>query len=158
MLGKIKSIKEICGTEIPTIAPLHGEGGRLGVMQMFNNIFGKGNMDGYEVETDKHVFWVLIDNEQSCCESWGYMASEDNLENFIGAELKEVSLTDVALNEQMVEASNYYEGDDGGGIQFVNFFTNKGMFQLAVYNAHNGYYGHGILVAKDKKIILNETL
>lgn len=43
-------------------------------------------------------------------------------------------------------------------IQFVDFVTSRGTFQLAVYNSHNGYYGHGIIVAKDDEILLNETL
>jgi hypothetical protein len=60
------------------------------------------------------------------------------------------------LNQTVVKESGYYE--DEGGIQFVDFVTDKGVFQLAVYNAHNGYYGHGILVAKDDEILLNDTL
>ncbi len=114
-------------------------------------------MDGYMIETDKHKFYVLIDNGQSCCESWGYLASEDDLSRFVGSTLLEISLTDTALNKQKVENSNYYDGDEGG-IQFVDFVTSAGTLQLAVYNAHNGYYGHGILIAKDTEIILNNTL
>ena len=56
----------------------------------------------------------------------------------------------------MLEKSGYYEEE--GGIQFVTFKTNKSVFQLAVYNCHNGYYGHGIIVAKDEEILLNDTL
>lgn len=95
-------------------------------------------------------------NGQSCCENWGYLSSEDDLTQFIGNELIEVKLTDVALNQSKLEDSGYYDGD--GGIQFVDFVTNKGVFQLAVYNSHNGYYGHGIVVAKDNDILLNDTL
>ena len=116
------------------------------------------NMEGYKVETSLHNFCVLIDNGQSCCESWGYFSSEDNLEAFVGAELLEIQLTDTALNSKKVEESGYYEGEGDGGIQFVDFVTNKGTFQLAVYNAHNGYYGHGILICKDKEVVLSETL
>jgi hypothetical protein len=38
------------------------------------------------------------------------------------------------------------ECDSGGGTQFVDFETSKGVFQLTVYNRHNGYYGHDILI------------
>lgn len=156
MLGKIKNIEEIYNFKIQPIASLEGKGGRLGMSQMISALYGQSDMDGYKVETDKHIFYVLIDNGQSCCESWGYLSSEDNFEQFIGAELFEVQLTDTALNQKAVENSEYYEEE--GGIQFVDFKTSNGVFQLAVYNAHNGYYGHGILVAKDNEILLNETL
>lgn len=157
MLGKITKIEEVRDYKIQPVAKMDGSGGRLGMAQMINTLCGYSNMDGYKIETDKHIFHVLIDNGQSCCESWGYLSSEDDHLPFIGAELREVRLTDTALKQSVVEKSDYY-GGDGGGIQFVDFVTNKGTFQLAVYNDHNGYYGHGILVAKDEEILLNETL
>lgn len=156
MLGKIKSIKEVTNLKFEPVVPLHGRGGRLGILQMLNDLRGFSCMDGYKVETDEHTIYVLIDNEQNCCENWGYLSSEDNLEYFVGAELFEIKLTDKALNQSKVEESGYYE--DCGGIQFVDFVTSKGVFQLAVYNAHNGYYGHGIVIAKDNEILLSETL
>lgn len=105
--------------------------------------------DGYKIITDKHEFNILIENGQCCCESWGYFYLNDNIVDFIGSELLEVNLTDTALNKQKVEKSGYYE--DEGGIQFVDFVTNKGVLQFAVYNAHNGYYGHSIIFTKDKE-------
>lgn len=155
-LGKITKISKVFDFTIKPVTPLEGTGGSLGTSQMINALWGHPNTDGYKVETDKHTYYVLIDNEQSCCESWGYFSSEDDLEHYIGAELLEVRLTDKALNTKAVEESGYYF--DKGGIQLVDFITNKGKFQLAVYNAHNGYYGHGILVARDDEIILNDVL
>lgn len=157
LLGKVVSIEEVKDLGIQSIAPLEGKGGRLGLSQMIHNLYGGANMDGYHITTDGHSIHVLIDNGQSCCESWGYFASEDDFAAFIGAELREVKLTDTALHQERVEASGYY-GGDAGGIQFVDFVTSQGTFQLAVYNAHNGYYGHGIVVAIDNDILLNETL
>lgn len=82
---------------------------------------------------------------------------EDNTEDFIGKTLIDVELTDKALNTQKVEDSGYYE--DGGGIQFVNFkFSDGSVLQFAVYNAHNGYYGHPIIIAKDTEILMEDTL
>ena len=113
-------------------------------------------LDGYLVDTDKHRYRVLIDNYQQCCENSGYLSSEDDLTAYVGAELLEVRLTDKALNTIAVEESGYY--DDGGGIVFVDFITNRGVFQLAVYNAHNGYYGHPILIDKDGEAILDDSI
>lgn len=73
MLGVIKSIEQVHGMGIEPVAGLNGSGGRLGVGGMITQVLGGySSMDGYKVETDKHTFHVLIDNEQSCCESWGY--------------------------------------------------------------------------------------
>lgn len=154
--GIIRDIAEVRSVAVAPVAPLVGAGGRLGFSQMLGVLTGQDNMDGYVVETDQHTYRVLISNEQSCCESWGYLASEDDLKPYIGAELREVRLTDTALNTERVEQSDYYE--DEGGIQFVDFVTDRGTFQLAVYNGHNGYYGHGVLVVKDDDVLLNETL
>jgi len=156
MLGTIKNIEVVTDFKIQPIAKLKGKGGELGLIQALAYWRGYSSMDGYKVETDKHTFYVLIDNEQNCCESWGYFSSEDDLRQLIDATLLEVRLTDKALNTKTVEESGYYE--DEGGIQFVDFVTDRGTFQLAVYNAHNGYYGHGILVARDDEILLNEVL
>ena len=157
MYGKIKSIKEVFDLSIEQVNDLYGKNGScLGVKQMLNTIIGSGEtMDGYEVATDKHKFYVLIGNGQCCCESWGYLSSDDDFNKFLNAELKEVNLTDVALNSKKVEESGYY--DDCGGIQFVDFVTSNGTLQLAVYNSHNGYYGHGIVIGKDDEILLKEV-
>ena|SRR5260221_3933439 len=155
--GTIQDIEEVTGIDLPALAPLDGKGGHLGFAGMLNALSGNGSMDGYKVVTDQHTYLVLIDNETSCCESWGYLSSDDDLKHYVGAQLREVRLTDTALNTERVEASGYYDGDEGG-IQFVDFVTDRGVLQLAVYNAHNGYYGHGIIVARDDDILLNETL
>lgn len=79
---------------------------------------------------------VGIDNGQSCCENWGYITSEDNYEDFIGAELISVSGVDSKLAH--VELPDVYEGDT----MFVNFVTSEGVLQFVAYNEHNGYYSH----------------
>ena len=46
-----------------------------------------------------------------------------------------------------------------GGIQFVDFnFSDGDSLKFAVYNSNNGYYGHDIVVARDKKVILDDVL
>jgi hypothetical protein len=108
------------------------------------------NYEGYIVKTEDKEYKVLISNSQSCCESFGYLQSEDDLDEFIGAELLSVQTTDVGLVKEEVEY-----GYDSGDIMFVDFNTNKGTFQLAVYNAHNGYYGHGIIITTDSGEIVS---
>ena len=158
-LGKIESISEIHDFQIGNRAPLNGsDGSRMGFTSMLGALIGYSKYDGYEVKTENHRFLILIDNEQNCCESWGYLSSDDNLSDYIGKTLLDVILTDTALNQKAVDKSDYY-GDDEGGIQFVDFKCSGGsVLQLAVYNAHNGYYGHPIFVIKDEEILLSETL
>ena len=40
----------------------------------------------------------------------------------------------------------------------MKFAMKDALVPLAVYNAHNGYYGHGILITKDNEIIHNSIL
>lgn len=156
MLGIVKKIEEITDVELENVGKLDGSNGsRLGII---NAVCGFGEYDGYKITTDNHEFYILIDNLQCCCEDWGYFASEDDFDMYIGKELKEVNLTDTALNNQKAEENGKY-GYDNGGIQFINFaFTDGSVLQFAVYNAHNGYYGHGIIFAKDAEILLEDTL
>lgn len=156
-LGKILSIEEVTNIRLGNKGAINGSNGsRLGMTQMLNALMGGSSYDGYRIKTDKHEFNILIDNGQCCCESWGYFYLNDDEQEFVGSELLEVNLTDKALNKQKVEESDYY--DDCGGIQFVDFVTDKGVLQFAVYNAHNGYYGHPIIFAKDEEIFHQDTL
>ena len=158
-MEKIIEIKEITNFELENIGKLEGNNGsRLGFAEMLNAICGYGGYDGYLIETNEHKYLILINNGQSCCESWGYFSSDNDFEDFIGKELKEVRLTDTALNQQRLNEIEPY-GFDGGGIQFVDFvIANGDVLQFAVYNSHNGYYGHSILIAKDNEILLQDTL
>ena len=113
--------------------------------------------DGFKIVTSKHTYIILIDNGQCCCEHWGYFSSEDDFSKFIGKQLASVVLTDTALKQEKVEESGYY--DDCGGIQFVDFkMTDGSVLQFAVYNAHYGYYGHSVFIAKDEDILLNNDI
>ncbi len=121
-----------------------------------------GMGDGYVVQTmpvaggRPHRIVILIANTQKCCENWGYMASEDNLDTYVGAILREIRLTDTALNEVRLDKVFPYGFE--GEIQFVDCLTDRGMFQLAVYNEHNGYYGHTIRITQDDEVLFDECL
>lgn len=101
---------------------------------------GYSYMAGFKIITDKQEILMLIDDESSCCENWGYFLSEDDTEQFVGAELRDIKITDTELNKE--KHVDIYEG----GIMFVDIETNKGTLQFVAYNDHNGYYGHEALV------------
>lgn len=153
----IKAINEVNDIQVGNTPGLDGKN-RPGIMHVINHLMGYSKYDGYCVETTLHKYLLLIDNGQCCCESWGYFASNNDFDSFIGKVLESVEMTDVALNTKAVEESGYYDGECGG-IQFVNFRMSDGnVLQFAVYNEHNGYYGHPIYFVKDAEILLEDCL
>jgi hypothetical protein len=104
------------------------------------------NQDGFCIKTDQQEIMLLIDNGQNCCESWGYFMSEENLGDFIGSEILNISITDSALNTKLYKEHVGDYGADAGDVMFVNIETTNGLLQFAAYNVHNGYYGHGAYV------------
>ena len=114
--------------------------------------------DGWEVVCDDQTVTVAIGNTQDCCESWGYFNSDDDPSKFVGANLLRVERVaeDLAKNLVTTIPDMEYGLDEGGAI-FVNVVTDRGTFQLAVYNAHNGYYGHeAVVISRDVNV--TETL
>ena len=99
---------------------------------------GYSTAAGFEVVTNKQRIKLYIDDNQSCCESWGYFWCNDNPQYFVVATLREISLTDTALNTKTIENEGA-DSRDAGGIMFVNFETSKGILQFVAYNSHNGY-------------------
>lgn len=95
--------------------------------------------DGFIITTSEQSIKLGIENGQSCCEDWGYFMSEDDTNDFIGAELIDVKITDTLLkpNDEF-DVNGMYERD----VMFVNIETDRGLLQFVAYNEHNGYYGH----------------
>ena len=99
-------------------------------------------VDDYH-EDEEYVF--EISDERDCCEIWGSFLSEDDLSRYIGAELLDIYFTDTSLNTEYVQKiASYKTRCDYHNVQFVNFKTDRGVFQFTVYNCHNGYYGHDV--------------
>lgn len=92
--------------------------------------------DGFEVLTSEQSILLGIDNVSDCCEQWGHFWCNDNPDDFLGAGVVGVSITDTALITE--KDPNLYEG----GVMFVNIETDRGVLQFVAYNSHNGYYGH----------------
>jgi hypothetical protein len=112
--------------------------------------------DGYEVVTTEQTIRLLIDNSQSCCETWGYFWCNDNPQEFVGAEVRGVSVTDTALNTKKLDEKDCNDRDEGG-IMFVNIDTDRGVLQFVAYNSHNGYYGH-VACVECKQLTCSEGL
>ena len=122
-----------------------------------------GREAGFQIVTDRQTITLAIDDESSCCESWGYFLTEDDTEKFIGSELRGVSITDtnrshrtfIAYNAPDYPAYGSPEDEanedlDSGDVMFVDIETSRGVLQFVAYNAHNGYYGHEARVSSEQ--------
>ena len=107
----------------------------------------KRTFDGFTIQTDRQIIKLGIDNGQNCCENWGYLMSNDDLNEFIDANFLGIEIVDSALNPAKFEEEvKLYEGD----AMFVNINTSKGVLQFVAYNEHNGYYSHeAVVVSRD---------
>lgn len=111
------------------------------ILKIEETTFNKSNVeyDGYQVVTDLQTIQIGISNVQYCCESFGCIITNDDVSEFIGAELKSVAIVDNALNYKKIEKLGFI---GYGSAMFINLETSEGLLQFVAYNAHNGYYGH----------------
>lgn len=86
---------------------------------------------------------VMWDGGQSCCEH-RYMRTDDVLEEYDGAILLDFELKDAPDIED--EWGEVHE------VQFLDVKTDKGIFQMANHNEHNGYYGGFWIEARKDQI------
>lgn len=80
----------------------------------------------------------LLDDGQSCCEH-RYMVTTDDL-----TEYNNCKLLDIELKDAPEEEDEYGTHE----VQFLDIKTDKGVFQMANHNEHNGYYGGFWIIAK----------
>ena len=117
-------------------------------------------MEGYKIVTDKQEIFILINNSQQCCEEWGYEAcsekgileTQDDLDDYIGAEILDIEIVDTEKDIYKSLTDRVYRFYSSNA-EFVNIKTSKGKLQFAVYNAHNGYYGHTIYIKFNNEVI-----
>lgn len=74
----------------------------------------------------------LFDNGRSCCES-RYLTCDDDLDQFIGAELIDIEVSDGPTVE-----TEYGEPHE---TSFLRVKTSLGDIVATTHNEHNGYYG-----------------
>lgn len=106
--------------------------------------------EGFLVKTTDQLISLGINQDQQCCEVWGYFMTNDEPSDFIGAELLSVKLVDgdlrtvaLKLGVDMLDCDDTIEHQS---VMFVNIETNRGTLQFVAYNEHNGYYGHEAVV------------
>ena len=101
------------------------------------------NYDGFKIETEDEEIYFVIDNSQECCENWGtYLYTPEDLKDYIGAEYLEYD------EKNCSEIENHLKDEfvDPDEICFLNIHTSNGTIDFAVYNSHNGYYSHAVIL------------
>ena len=121
--------------------------------------------EGYKITTNKQNIYILIEGGQQCCEEWGYescssegiIETKDDFKDFIGAELISIESIEPETHNgiPIYNALLKQIGYDRSRIaaEFVNIKTSNGLLQFAVYNCHNGYYGHNIYIKFNNEVI-----
>ena len=108
--------------------------------------------EGYEIVTNENNYKFLIRAEQQCCEESGYLTTNDDISEFIGAEIKNIEWTDGSLTTKQVYGSDC--GSDLIACMFVNINTaDNRKLQLVAYNDHNGFYVHNVEFLKNDNIV-----
>jgi hypothetical protein len=106
--------------------------------------------EGFVITTSLQIIKIGIESGQSCCETFGHLTMNDEISDFINQELLSISVVDTALNTKVIDA--VFDLEEGDAM-FVNLETSNGLLQFAVYNAHNGYYGHkAVIISKQLNI------
>jgi hypothetical protein len=114
--------------------------------------------EGYLINTEKATYYFLIEQDQCCCESFGYLSTPDDFNDFVGADLlsiKRVTVNDCVKQNDLEERMN--QKYDPAQTMFINIETSNGLLQFAAYNEHNGYYGHFVIMGR-LEIIENDCL
>ena len=80
----------------------------------------------------------------------------------IGKELESIEVVTTANEKMKIELEQRYLNDENiyqGGVVFINVNgPDLDQIQFAVYNSHNGYYGHEVKFVVDDKVEYDDCL
>ncbi len=128
---------------------------------MIKGEYGYSNFMGYEMETDQGFVTIAVDNVSACCESFGAVDNLPNLEYFNGSNIVDIQAVEVNEKGEWRDSKSLDNkiGDYGEEVLeagFIKIVTDKDTFDMSVYNNHNGYYGHEVIVKKTKSSCLDQ--
>jgi len=110
-----------------------------------NNCKYRGdNMEGFKIITNKQEIICSINNDQSCCEEWGYNIYKfPNELEYSNAEIKNIIYDENNKTEHMqeiIKLNKLYKMN----AQYISIsiYTNVGILVIMMWNIHNGYYPH----------------
>lgn len=111
--------------------------------------------EGVRVGTTHGDIRALISAGQQCCETYGgeIVSNDHSPDYFIGAPVFEVRVTDGSGEVHEDVGMGDYEN-----AAFIDIVTIRGVLQLTVYNHHNGYYGHDVILLDGETVLDRGTL
>ena len=109
--------------------------------KIISNVYIKDNKLVFNFEDGSGV--NVFDAGQNCCEN-RYMHSDDDLNYYTSSKLLNIEVAEGA--EKIDEISG-----DCQESMFLHITTTRGVFVVANYNEHNGYYG-GFIISLEKKL------
>jgi hypothetical protein len=112
--------------------------------------------DGFKIKTTIQDYYLLIENFQQCCEEWGYLHTEDNINDFVGAVVNEVTVMDT--DDEIIDIESHVGSAESIDSVFITFHTEKGNLQFVAYNAHNGYYGHEVYIVTGSTVAVDTVI
>ena len=110
------------------------------IIELINTDYYPSGYEGVLIKTNKQEIKLLISSGQGCCETAGYLSTNDTVSEFIGAKVLGVTITDAGLSTADLEE------DSTCCMMFCTIKTDKGDFQFTAYNSHNGYYSHEVKI------------
>lgn len=113
-------------------------------------------LDGVKIDFDNDKSLIFgISNDQDCYEEWVYISQfdDEDVANHIGAKIRSIEIVDHYVSTQLEEI-----GACETDCYFLNVMTTKGELNFAVYNIHNGYYGHRVTMKYDNKEMFSKFL
>lgn len=135
-------------------------------MPRINNVYTEtkdGSYEGLILNTDDGEYKIVIESGQFCCENYGFkvkiMRPSDDIGNgdITPSELIDVG-ADILLNQNIIGASLYRDDLDIDSLieqknsihntesASVKLVTESETYLIMLYNEHNGYYSHRILI------------
>lgn len=104
--------------------------------------------NGYKITTTENIYYFVISADTCCSEVTGYLTTNDSVDEFFGAEIKDIEWNDVNLGNSKIYSDSSLSGDLISCV-FINInTTDNRKLQLVAYNDHYGFNGHDILLIK----------
>ena len=159
---EMAQFKPLNGKKIIHIKEVFGVCVKNGVVKQVDE---NGCWDGFEIKTDTTKIYLLVSNGQQCCENFGLLRSDSDLEYFVGKNILKIEATNTRFETSKLAmplvGMNKYAGlfdDKLPRTMFITITTLDGCFQFGVYNAHNGFYGHVVRIIQNNIIMTERTI
>ena len=111
---------------------------------------------------DENDVFVGYDTEQSCCEFAGWFISPNKSEGIDNVSESNTYGSDELVGYTFVTVKptgiKSYELDCGNQMAFELVRPDSPSLYLHVFNAHNGWYGHDLLMKDGDVTLFNETI